>query len=1183
MISRSAESLGDIGQVAVSPSGAAWGVQALKFGSTLWYSASLTRVPAGDLTYQSAVIGPLGTAMSAPPAVAAAGEKAYAARTLNAGGAQLYRYDSDVALDPTFGTGGTVDLHQRFGSTCAVSFAPSAQPASCTYRVASLAADSFGRLLVLLEVVGNSQTRLAVLRLTEAGAADTTYGSGGVAALAAGPTADRPTIAVDVAGRSNISWNASPAATFDRLDAAGAPDLTFGSNGRAAFTSAAGSYECRSIWSPTPLCAAAPLPDGSLAFSVVEVAGAARTPVVGLVSSSGELESVREYCDPTLWPPVGPTCVFLGSLTALDLDGETHLVGIENTYGTTRIPVPFPSGGTLRSHSVARVEVSALGELQALKSVAASADRSVLAFGATVNRAFPPSPNQDVQLLGRLATRVDRPVSGSLAHSGGKVPLGAPFTVDYSCENAAKCALVQVDGELPSPTATTGPNPRTLADGQLITTTDGVATVLLVAITDDVNAPVLLDAATFTIGAPTVTGTTEDGGTFVTGAAATVADPIVTSVRTPIGGDLSVREAEEVGSVRPGFEWYPASVQVQLPWGSTTAESPAEVTVRIHRSLLAGTSASAIAVGSWEGLAPICTGDSPAAATSQGACVKSRRSISGNVAEIVVLTSSNHQKLSFGRAVAGVPGPVTEITAYSAPGAISVQWSSLPLEQSGGATVTTYRATATPVSTPGGVTATTRTATTRTSEWPDHFLQLTGLVQGVTYAVSVEARNEANSSWGARGYTDAPILVPAVPPAPPNISVLAGIKAARVSWDAPEPDGEYPSHSYIVVASAERRDGSVHQVRRTVSSGASWVAAPTSVEVTGLLSGLTYSFTVQARSGVGFGVVSPPTAPVTLSGVPSAPSDVSAVPGIKSAAVSWSAPDSAEPIDRYSVVATADAGDGTEHRVQRNLTSTGDAAEPLATSLVVTGLRPGLSYTFTVAARSAAGTSAASDGSAAVTLSNLPGVPAGVSALAGARSAVVTWDEPPSDELIDKYSVVATAQRQDGTIHRVLRYVNGIAGSGATPSTSLVVSGLTVGLEYSFTVSASSAVGTGAASAPTGPVVPTLGISVAGASVAEGRTAQKALTFVVKLTDPHPVPITVDVATAHGTADDTDYVPLSSTVTFAAGETTHKVTVFVRGDTTVEENEEFYLDLSNPSAGTLTARRGIGTIRNDDV
>src|SRR5207247_2027525 len=55
------------------------------------------------------------------------------------------------------------------------------------------------------------------------------------------------------------------------------------------------------------------------------------------------------------------------------------------------------------------------------------------------------------------------------------------------------------------------------------------------------------------------------------------------------------------------------------------------------------------------------------------------------------------------------------------------------------------------------------------------------------------------------------------------------------------------------------------------------------------------------------------------------------------------------------------------------------------------------------------------------------------------------------------------------------------------------------------------------------------------------------------------------------------------TATFAPGETSQSISVLVNGDTTNESDETFTVDLSNPTASTVSDGQGLGTITNDDA
>lgn len=79
-------------------------------------------------------------------------------------------------------------------------------------------------------------------------------------------------------------------------------------------------------------------------------------------------------------------------------------------------------------------------------------------------------------------------------------------------------------------------------------------------------------------------------------------------------------------------------------------------------------------------------------------------------------------------------------------------------------------------------------------------------------------------------------------------------------------------------------------------------------------------------------------------------------------------------------------------------------------------------------------------------------------------------------------------------------------------------------------------------------------------------------------------PVTVDFATAPGTATPgVDYLPASGTLTFAPGTTSLTLSVSVVGDTQVELDETFFLELSNATNATIFDPTGLGTVRDDDA
>ena len=107
-------------------------------------------------------------------------------------------------------------------------------------------------------------------------------------------------------------------------------------------------------------------------------------------------------------------------------------------------------------------------------------------------------------------------------------------------------------------------------------------------------------------------------------------------------------------------------------------------------------------------------------------------------------------------------------------------------------------------------------------------------------------------------------------------------------------------------------------------------------------------------------------------------------------------------------------------------------------------------------------------------------------------------------------------------------------------------------------------------------------ISIGDATLSEGAP-QMGMHFFVRLTNPSSKTITVQYATADGTAKaGSDYVAQSGTLTFVPGATVALITVQQIKDSIVEPEENFVINLSNPSQATIADAQGVGTIPNDD-
>ncbi|OCY13638.1 MAG: calcium-binding protein [Microcystis aeruginosa CACIAM 03] len=150
-------------------------------------------------------------------------------------------------------------------------------------------------------------------------------------------------------------------------------------------------------------------------------------------------------------------------------------------------------------------------------------------------------------------------------------------------------------------------------------------------------------------------------------------------------------------------------------------------------------------------------------------------------------------------------------------------------------------------------------------------------------------------------------------------------------------------------------------------------------------------------------------------------------------------------------------------------------------------------------------------------------------------------------------------------------------------------------VEPDETVILTLAAGTGYTVGTTTPVTGTINnddsasISINDVTVSEGNSGTTNAVFTVTLSNPVDTSVTLNYATANGTATtaDNDYTAIATTpLTFNVGETSKTITVAVNGDTKVENNETFFVNLSNLQANgrnvTITDNQGQGTINDDD-
>ncbi|HEX5434036.1 MAG TPA: fibronectin type III domain-containing protein, partial [Candidatus Angelobacter sp.] len=186
-------------------------------------------------------------------------------------------------------------------------------------------------------------------------------------------------------------------------------------------------------------------------------------------------------------------------------------------------------------------------------------------------------------------------------------------------------------------------------------------------------------------------------------------------------------------------------------------------------------------------------------------------------------------------------------------------------------------------------------------------------------------------------------------------------------------------------------------------------------------------------------------------GIPGTPINIVAVGADSKVILRWSPAQKGEQVDSYTVHNSFASNGVTVPDVA--IDAPGKSSHP-PTVAVIAGLTNGVSYQFQVLATNAQGSSGFG-ASNVVTPPGLsvPGVPGAVQAIPGDAQAFVSWNPPTNSSVVPITSYTVTAL-QGGVS-------TGIAATVTAPARSAVVSGLTNGKAYTFSVHATNGVGNG--------------------------------------------------------------------------------------------------------------------------
>ena len=379
-----------------------------------------------------------------------------------------------------------------------------------------------------------------------------------------------------------------------------------------------------------------------------------------------------------------------------------------------------------------------------------------------------------------------------------------------------------------------------------------------------------------------------------------------------------------------------------------------------------------------------------------------------------------------GSASAGV-GPGTPLTTPSAPTITSISPSNqgatvyftAPAD-TGGSAITSYY-----YSLNGG-------SYTNTLNVPIDALYgtITGLTNGVSYAVTLKAANVQGKGAASNSVN----VTPNVTPDPPtNLTATRGNTTALLSYTAPS--------------------GTITNYQYSLDNGSNWtsIGVVTSYTVTGLTNGTTYTFIVRAQNVIGYGSATSPVT-VTPATTPSAPTSLTTARGGSGILVITFTAGSTggNAITNYQYASSTDG-----YTTYTNVTSF------TTTTATIAGLTNGTSYTFKLRAVNTVGNGAVSAATGPTIPAAVPSAPTNLVAVSANQSLIINF----------------TPGNNEGSPILNYNYAISVDGGGSYstyftfspptgPVSSIVLSGLDNGFLYYVKIKATNLLGDGGESQP---------------------------------------------------------------------------------------------------------------------